>query len=100
MRFFKKILFIYFFKKWCVYVQGKQQKGRETKGESLSTEHRARLGAQSQDPKIMTWAKTKSRRLNQLNHPGAPGDEIFNKFIRVAERRGNEMEEEDIHLAS
>ena len=35
----------------------------------LHAQHWARHGAQSHDPGIINWAKTKSQRLNQLSHP-------------------------------
>ena len=38
---------------------------------------RALCGAQSHDRGIMTWAKIKNWRLNQLNHPGAPSVDFF-----------------------
>ena len=35
-------------------------------------EHGAQCGAPSQDPKIMTWAETKSQTLKWLSHPDTP----------------------------
>ena len=37
----------------------------------LSLELRARRGAQSHNPEIKTWARTKGWMLNRLSHPGA-----------------------------
>lgn len=53
--------------------------GRETpQGDFLlSTELDA---VRSQEPKITTWADTKSRTLNQLSHPGAPEENNFLTF--------------------
>ena len=44
--------------------------GRERGGSRLPAEQRARCGARSQDPGIMTWAE--GRGFNPLSHPGAP----------------------------
>lgn len=38
----------------------------------LYTEHRVQRETPSQDPEVMTWAKTKSQVLNQLGPPCAP----------------------------
>ena len=43
----------------------------------LWAKHRARLGAQSHNPEIMTWAKTKSWTLNPLSHQTPQESEAF-----------------------
>ena len=43
----------------------------------LPSEWGAWLGARSQDPEIMTWAKIKGQPFNQLSHPGAPWNSLL-----------------------
>ena len=52
---FKDILFIYSVREWV-----------------SSNEHGARCGTRSHAQEIMTWAETKSLKLNWGRHPGAP----------------------------
>lgn len=47
-------------------------RGREKISSRFPTERRACLRTQSHHPEIMTWAKVKSWRLNQLSHTDAP----------------------------
>ena len=59
---------MFFFFKKKIYLREREKKkwaGR-AEGERLSSR------APFQDPKITTWAKTKSQMLNWLHHPGAP----------------------------
>ena len=53
------------------------QRERDRISSSLHTKHRARHGARSHDPGIMTWAEIKSRALNQLSHPGTHISSVF-----------------------
>ena len=69
MKFFFQILFIYFER------EREQKAQRESERESqaasaLSTE--PNVGLEPTNCEIMTRAKTKSRMLNCLSHPGAP----------------------------
>ena len=50
---------------------GEGQRGRERIINRPCTQHRARRGAQSHEPREHS-AETKSQTLNRLNHPGAP----------------------------
>ena len=67
---FFKIYFMYFWERESK--QGEEQQERERIPSRLPTECGAPLGAQSHDPEIMTWAKTKSWMLNWLSHSGTP----------------------------
>ena len=51
---------------------GERPRERERLSSRLSAECEALQGAWSQDPEIMTWAKTKSQMLNWLCHRGCP----------------------------
>ena len=64
--------FVYFREKECACMGG--EKEGEGKGERISihVEHQDWCGAQSQDPEIIPWAKTKSWVFNWLSHPGTP----------------------------
>lgn len=62
-------LIILFFPKDLLILEGGGAKGIPSR---LPAEQEARGSAQSHYPETMTWAKIKNRRLNELNHPGAP----------------------------
>ena len=69
-RFFKKKRFIYFREKereegW----EGQRKREREKILSRPHAENEAVYRAQSHNPEIMTWAKTKSEMLNQLSQP-------------------------------
>ena len=49
---------------------------------AVSTESDTGLNLQNQE--IMTWAKTKSRELNHLSHPGAPGEKSFQIALKMS----------------
>ena len=54
---------------------GEAREGGQGKKESLRQilpSARSPIWAQSYNPEIMTWAKTKSQKLKQLSHPGTP----------------------------
>ena len=58
--------------------RGREGGGKESQADSiLSVE--PDTGLELNDPKIMTWAKTKSQTLNQLKQPGAPEPSVFNQ---------------------
>lgn len=57
----------------CTHAWGREaEREGERNFRRLCTNCRAQRGAQSHDPKIRTWAETKSWTLNWLRHPGAP----------------------------
>ena len=56
-----------------------RKKGRERV--RVCDECRAWLEAQTHEPEIMTWAKSKSWMLNRLSHPGAPQNDVLDVFI-------------------
>lgn len=73
-------LLFFFFLSWLIYIEGwGREEGRERERVSMNGWGRGR-GKQnlkqtlpgSQDPNIMTQAKTNSRVLNRLYYPGAP----------------------------
>ena len=84
---FLEILFIYLFERERVHGSsgegswwGKSRGGR--RGTSrLHPEYGAWHGAQSHDPKIMTWAEIKSQTLTWLSQPSAPFLLTFNFHI-------------------
>ena len=63
-------------------------KGVERISSRLPAKQGAQRGALSHDPKIMTWAETKSRKLNWLHHPGAPKFYTFNKLPSAVHAAG------------
>ena len=72
--FFFLYRFIYLFerkKERVERVGGRTEKERESSSR-FPAQHGARMGAPSQDPGIMTWAKIQSWLLNQRSHPGGP----------------------------
>ena len=80
-------VFLFFFLKIFIYLFGRQRlqigreagREREGGGSRLLAEQRARCGALSQDPGIMTRAE--GRGFNPLSLPGAPKLEVFNLSI-------------------
>ena len=70
-------IILHFFKTFYSFIWQTEvtsrQRGRHRErggGSRLPAEQRARCGARSQDPEIMTWAE--GRGFNPLSHPGAP----------------------------
>ena len=66
---------MYLFREW-----GRdRERGREKERISsrLPTQDGAWYRAGSQDPKTMTWAEIQNQSLDQLSHPGTPGNYIF-----------------------
>jgi len=52
-------------------------RGRQGILSRLHSQRRARCGARSRNPEIMTWAKINSQILNWLGHSGTPTALIF-----------------------
>jgi len=70
--FFFLDLFILETERESVCAEGGAEGEGETVLSRLPTKHRARRGAGSHDPEIVTRAETKSWTRNWLSHPGAP----------------------------
>ena len=62
--------------RWDFFLRERVSRGERGQSERISSRlhagQGARCGTQSHDPEIVTWAKIKSQRLNQLSHPGTP----------------------------
>lgn len=69
---------------------GEGQNGRERKGKRILSRLRAKCrgrGASSHNPETVTPAKTKSLKVNQLSHPGAPVmRELISLIIKQTKR--------------
>ena len=69
----EQCLFLNFY----LFLEGEREWGWGAEGEGerenlKPTPQWAAGSMQAQDPEIVTWAKIKSRMLNQLSYPGAP----------------------------
>ena len=78
-----------FFLSLCIYFE-KGCGGAEREGERERISSRLRTvraepnaGLKLTNCDNMTWAKTKSRRLNQLTHPGAPINQSLNTILKI-----------------
>ena len=66
------------------YLKWGRERGRERTSSRLLTECRAWHGAGSQDPEIMTWAKSRSQMLNSLSHPGVLSCQYWNGILNFS----------------